>query len=103
MPMQSRFVTSYDPISQPWQGEFSVLAVGKADNLSLKDETDRTRIPKRGTPSYVLFGVKGAYEWNESALLTLAIENLTDEDYRVHGSGLNGAGRNFVLSFSQKF
>jgi hemoglobin/transferrin/lactoferrin receptor protein len=103
MPLQTKFVTSYDPISQPWQGEFSVLAVGKADNLSLKDETDRTRIPERGTPSYVLFGVKGVYEWNESSLLTLAIENLLDEDYRVHGSGLNGAGRNFILSFSQKF
>ena len=64
MPLQTKFVTSYDPISQPWQGEISVLAVGKADNLSLKDEADRTRIPESGTPSYFLFGVKGAYKWN---------------------------------------
>jgi outer membrane receptor protein involved in Fe transport len=28
---------------------------------------------------------------------------LSDEDYRVHGSGLNGPGRNFILSFSHSF
>ena len=103
MPMQSRLVTSYDPLSLPWQGEFSVLAVGKADDLSLKDETDRTRIPQHGTPSYVIYGLKGAYKWDENSLLTLAVENLTDEDYRVHGSGVNGAGRNFIISFQKQF
>ena len=103
MPMQSRLVTIYDPLSLPWQGEFSVLAVGKADDLSLKDETDRTRIPQHGTPSYVIYGLKGAYKWDENSLLTLAVENLTDEDYRVHGSGVNGAGRNFIISFQKQF
>ena len=103
MPMQSRLVTIYDPLSIPWQGEFSVLAVDKADDLSLKDETDRTRIPLHGTPSYVIYGLKGAYKWDENSLLTLAVENLTDEDYRVHGSGVNGAGRNFIISFQKQF
>ena len=59
MPIQTCFVTSYKPDPLPWQAEFSILAVAKADDLILKDETDRTRIPTRGTPSYVLFGLKG--------------------------------------------
>jgi len=44
-----------------------------------------------------------AYEWNESSSISLAIENIEDIDYRVHGSGLNGPGRNFVLTYSQNF
>ena len=35
--------------------------------------------------------------------LTGAIENLTDEDYRIHGSGLNEAGRNFILAADWRF
>ena len=103
MPIQTCFVTSYKPDSLPWQAEFSILAVAKADDLSLKDETDRTRIPTQGTPSYVLFGLNGGYEWTENSMLTLAVENITDEDYRVHGSGVNGPGRNFILSYQRTF
>jgi hemoglobin/transferrin/lactoferrin receptor protein len=103
MPIQTCFVTSYKPSSLQWQAEFSILAVAKADDLSLKDETDRTRIPTQGTPSYVLFGLKGGYEWTENSMLTLAVENITDEDYRVHGSGVNGPGRNFILSYQRTF
>ena len=29
--------------------------------------------------------------------LTLALENVTDEDYRIHGSGVNEPGRNLVV------
>ena len=32
-----------------------------------------------------------------------AIENLSNEDYRVHGSGLNEPGRNFVLTARTEF
>ena len=41
----------------------------------------------------------GGYEWTENSMLALAVENITDEDYRVHGSGVNGPGRNFILSY----
>jgi hemoglobin/transferrin/lactoferrin receptor protein len=84
-------------------GELSLLAVDKADHLSLKDETDNSRIPEYGTPAYLLFGLRGSYAWDDYSKLTLAVENLSDIDYRVHGSGINGAGRNFILSLSRKF
>gem|GEM_PF-2865221 len=35
--------------------------------------------------------------------LTGAIENVTDEDYRIHGSILNEAGCNFILSADWRF
>ena len=103
MPVQTQLITSYRPDGSPWMGELSILAVGEADKLSLKDETDKSRIPVNGTPGYVLVGLMCAYEWNESSSISLAIENIEDIDYRVHGSGLNGPGRNFVLTYSQNF
>jgi len=103
MPIQAHLTTRYQAVSSPWMGELSLLAVGKADDLSLKDETDNSRIPEYGTPAYLLLGMRGSYAWDDYSKLTLAVENLSDIDYRVHGSGVNGAGRNFILSLSRKF
>jgi hemoglobin/transferrin/lactoferrin receptor protein len=77
--------------------------MGKADDLSLKDETDSSRIPSNGTSGYALFGISGGRTWGEYSSVFLAVENLGNIDYRVHGSGLNGAGRNFIFSFSRSF
>ena len=87
----------------PWWAELSVLAVGKADDLSLKDETDKSRIPAEGTPSYAIVGLRGGRDFGERTTLSLAVENLGDADYRVHGSGVNGPGRNFIFSLSRSF
>ena len=37
------------------------------------------------------------------AVLELACENVTDVDYRVHGSGSNGLGRNFIVGMAVTF
>jgi outer membrane receptor protein involved in Fe transport len=103
MPTRFHFVTRYAPPQSNWWGDFSILAVGKADDLSLKDETDSSRIPSNGTPGYTLFGISGGRKWGEDSSVFLAVENIGDVDYRVHGSGLNGAGRNFIFSFSRSF
>ena len=103
MPPQFHFVTRYAPPKSNWWGDISILAVGKADDLSLKDETDSSRIPPNGTPGYALVGISGGRQWGEGSSVFLAVENLGDVDYRVHGSGLNGGGRNFIFSFSRSF
>ena len=102
MPIQTQFRTQYISPDSKWWGEISILAVGKAENLSLKDLTDLSRIPSGGTPRYALFSLKGGRHIG-NAEISLAMENLGDVDYRVHGSGVNGAGRNFILSFNQSF
>ena len=103
MPIQAEFLTRYAPPASPWWGELSILAVDKADDLSLKDESDDSRIPTNGTPGYILFGLRGGRSIGENSAISLAAENLGDEDYRVHGSGLNGPGRNFIVSLSHSF
>jgi hemoglobin/transferrin/lactoferrin receptor protein len=103
MPIQAEFLTRYAPPASPWWGELSILAVDRADDLSLKDESDDSRIPTNGTPGYILFGLRGGRSIGENSAISLAAENLGDEDYRVHGSGLNGPGRNFIVSLSHSF
>ena len=103
MPVQAKFSTHFAPVGSNWSSALSFLAVSKADDLSLKDETDITRIPSSGTPAYFLTNFYGSYDLSDSSLISLAVENIGDVDYRVHGSGLNGAGRNFILSCSLMF
>jgi hemoglobin/transferrin/lactoferrin receptor protein len=40
-----------------------------------------------------VFGLSGRWQARPWAELGLRLENLLDKDYRVHGSGVNGAGR----------
>lgn len=65
------------------------------DQLSFGDEIDH-RIPYGGTPGYVVFHARVGLR-AEAWEVNLALENLGDEIYRVHGSSVNGAGRGASL------
>ena len=91
-----------------WQGdvtwlEVSLLAADRADDLSSRDLADSQRIPPGGTPSYAVLTLRGSWQIRERFGLTLGIENLGDEGYRIHGSGLNEAGRNVVAGVQVGF
>lgn len=73
-------------------------AVDNQDQLSLKDETDLERIPPGGTPGYTVFGLTAGMELQKNVTLSASVENIGDHDYRVHGSGVNAPGRNFILT-----
>jgi hemoglobin/transferrin/lactoferrin receptor protein len=72
---------------------------GKADKLSLRDEGDTLRIPPGGTPEWSVVNLRGGYTLGSKSTLTLAVENLFDANYRIHGSGQNEPGINVVLGF----
>ena len=103
MPVQAKFTTQYKSVGSNWSSALSFLRVSKANDLSLKDETDVSRIPSNGTPGFFLANIYGNYDLSENSSICLALENIGDVDYRVHGSGLNGAGRNVILSCSLVF
>jgi hemoglobin/transferrin/lactoferrin receptor protein len=84
-----------------WQLE-SDLA-NKADQLSADDKRDTQRIPPGGTPGYVVFHARAGATVCRNLALSLGVENLLDEDYRIHGSGVNEPGRNVILSAACKF
>jgi hemoglobin/transferrin/lactoferrin receptor protein len=78
--------------------EGSCRFADKADRLSTRDAEDTQRIPPGGTPGYAVYDIRAGWKQGNHLALSAAIENLTDEDYRIHGSGINEPGRNFVLA-----
>lgn len=73
-------------------------AASKADRLSADDLRDTQRIPPGGTPGYAVFGIRVGSQITPALAMSLALENLMDTDYRIHGSGCNEPGRNVVLT-----
>lgn len=80
-----------------------VRASQKQDKLSNRDKTDTLRIPPGGTPGFFVTNFRAGAEVCPNASLSFAVENITNENYRIHGSGLNEAGTNFVLALSIRF
>jgi hemoglobin/transferrin/lactoferrin receptor protein len=83
--------------------EVSGKAAAKADQLSADDKRDTQRIPPGGTPGYAVCNLRTGSKVTKSLDLTVALENVLDEDYRIHGSGVNEPGRNLVLTAAYRF
>ncbi len=75
----------------------------KQDRLSPEDERDTERIPPGGTPGYYLLGFRGGVRATERITLFAGVENITGQDYRVHGSGVTSPGTNFVGGAEVRF
>ena len=80
-----------------------VTAVGREDRLSTRDKRDTQRIPPGGTPGYWLVTVRGGWQALDNILITAAVENFFDQEYRAHGSGQNEPGINLVLGAEISF
>lgn len=82
--------------------EYFARVAGKQDRLSSRDESD-VRIPPGGTPGWQTQNLRGGLRATEELRLSLALENLTDERYRIHGSGIDAPGINAVGSVEWSF
>lgn len=84
--------------SQDYWLELRVFAADKADKLSVSDRRDTSRIPPGGTPGYYWVSLYAGWNVTENIKWTVALENLTNQVYRTHGSGVNEAGIGLVTS-----
>ena len=103
MPLTGQAAVRWQPAGEAYWLEAVVDAAEKADRLSADDERDTQRIPPGGTPGYAVLTLRGGATVLEGLDLTLALENVADEDYRIHGSGVNEPGRNLVLQAEWTF
>ena len=103
MPLTGQAAVRWQPAGEPFWLEAVLDAAEKADRLSADDERDTQRIPPGGTPGYAVLTLRGGATVREDLILTLALENVADEDYRIHGSGVNEPGRNFVVQAEWTF
>ena len=77
--------------------DYYMRFAGRQDRLS-SDDLDDPRIPKKGTPGWFTFNIRGGFYWNRNLILQISLENIFDQNYREHGSGLNAPGRNLIFS-----
>ena len=77
-------------------GETEFLFATKQDRLSDGDIDDH-RIPDGGTPGWTVLNLKAGYTL-KNVSFHAAIQNIFNEAYRIHGSGVDGYGRSLWLS-----
>ncbi|MHC4933714.1 MAG: TonB-dependent receptor [Planctomycetota bacterium] len=103
MPLTAQIGVHWEQPEKRFWGEAQLVVAAKADRLSTRDEADTDRIPPGGTPGYWVFNLRGGWNIKPNARVTLAVENLFDETYRIHGSGITMPGTNLVLSATFDF
>lgn len=104
-PLFGQLTFRYDtPLTLDWFGfaEMFLRAANDQDRLSPEDETD-VRIPEGGTPGWWTLNLRAGVTVYDHLRLGLAVENLLDEDYKFHGSGLFSPGTNAILSLEGFF
>ena len=79
-----------------WRIEPYLLFADSQDRLSPRDVRD-SRINPAGSDSWTTFNVILDWQATPSVQLGLRLENLLDETYREHASGIDAAGRNIGL------
>ncbi|MGE4159512.1 MAG: TonB-dependent receptor, partial [Planctomycetota bacterium] len=105
----SRIAPQPGSLGLRWEQEGSWWAEGFGTNtrpqkrLSYGDSRDTERVPPGGTPGYNLYTVRGGWNILENLELSLAVENITNKVYRVHGSGTAEPGRNVVAAIDCRF
>lgn len=103
MPLQNVIGVRWENAEGTFHAATTVVRAEDADKLSFRDQGDTQRIPPGGTPSYTIWNASCGWQMTEQASLECAIENITNVDYRVHGSGSNSLGTNFVFGMRVTF
>lgn len=98
-PVFGRFSLDFAPGAWSFSAEF--FSAGKQDRLAKGDEEDN-RIPQGGTPGWNLLNLHAGYVWHFLNLRLTAL-NLFNQDYRTHGSGVNGYGRSLFVTLGARF
>jgi hemoglobin/transferrin/lactoferrin receptor protein len=103
MPTTTQVGLRWDHPNKRLWAETSCTFTDRADRLSSGDMADTQRVPPGGTPGYTVLDIRAGWKVNESLDVWSAVENVTDRDYRIHGSGVNEPGTNFKLGAKWRF
>lgn len=77
------------------------LYAGAQTRLAQGDKDDN-RIPTGGTPGWNILNFHASIEFKDMVLRS-GVANIFNQDYRMHGSGINGLGRNLYISAQFRF
>ena len=76
---------------------------GKTRDPAEVEFDDNGNAVDAGTPGWWTVNISGGVKLHEYTRLTLALENLLNQRYRPHGSGVNAPGFNVSLSLDNRF
>jgi hemoglobin/transferrin/lactoferrin receptor protein len=99
-PLNARFALRYQPKSRLFATLECLMA--SAQTRLAQGDRDDNRIPAGGTPGWTIFNLSGGFDWKWMQI-QLNFQNLFNVDYRLHGSGINGVGRSFVVTAATHF
>ncbi len=98
-PLFGRVMSTYNKAK--WFASAELQFAGKQHRLAQGDKDDN-RIPAGGTPGWQIINCYAGYTFSDLRL-NVGLQNLLNEDYRTHGSGINGVGRSAFLSATVSF
>lgn len=100
-PLNGRVGLVWEP-SVRWRIEPYLYAAAEQDRLSDRDIAD-TRIDPEGTPGFVTLNVTASWAARSDLDIRFRLENITDNSYREHGSGIDAPGINAGVEFDYRF
>jgi outer membrane receptor protein involved in Fe transport len=80
---------------EPWVE--AVYSFADSQHRLAPADVSDSRVGPGGTAAFDVFHLRGGCSLGERARLTVAAENLSDEAYKLHGSGVYRPGRQIVL------
>ena len=99
-PTHGLVALSYTGTRFEWGGRIDFAT--RQDRLSDRDLQD-PRIDPEGTPGWVIVGLSAAWSGPDEWQVRVALDNLLDQRYRRHGSGIDAPGRNLSLGIVRTF
>ncbi|MFT5127749.1 MAG: hemoglobin/transferrin/lactoferrin receptor protein [Rhodothermales bacterium] len=96
-PLNGQLGLRWENLADACWAEFVVDMAGKQDKLTLAEASDN-RFPPSGTPGYAVYHLRAGIRVAANTDLTVALENIGDHAYRIHGSGVNETGRSLVAT-----
>ncbi len=98
-PFNGRVRATYN--KSAWFAAAEYWFASKQTRLAQGDKDDN-RIPKTGTPGFDVMNLYAGYQW-KLLQMQAGLQNLFNQDYRTHGSGINGYGRSVWLHIQFMF
>ncbi len=98
-PQQGRLELRWQKPDDLYLIDLVVRFADKQDRLSDGD-IDDGRIPEGGTPGWTTYNLYFGLKPKQNLKINIGVENITDKDYRIHGSGINAPGRSISIGFS---
>lgn len=85
-----------------WDAELYLDYAQRQDRLSARDRSD-ARIDPEGSAGFTVLGGRIGRQFNDALRVDLTLINLTDQQWREHGSGIDGAGRGVAVELNYEF